>query len=141
MQHCIPRTLRSRCHACLQAASSISRVQGAGAAPWCRRALLPHDAPPVTHGSLPPPWPGLPAGVLGVQLPSSLGSPMQPSYMVMSSLQLPPGAVMGTPPPQPASPAQQPRPLQYVYHLDHAQVGAGLVKPRSNFGQTLVNAR
>ncbi|KAL4423076.1 hypothetical protein ABPG77_005881 [Micractinium sp. CCAP 211/92] len=71
----------------------------------------------------------------GVQLPSSLGSPMQPSYMVMSSLQLPGGAMMGTPPPPPVSPAQQPRPLQYVYHLDPAQVGAVLGKGGAHIAQ------
>lgn len=89
------------------------------------RPACPHLAPAFSS----PPTDGASAGVLGVQLPSSLGSPMQPSYLVMSSLQLPPGAMMGTPPPPPASPAQHPRPLQYVYHLDHAQVGAGSVKP------------
>ncbi|KAL4448560.1 hypothetical protein ABPG75_005779 [Micractinium tetrahymenae] len=111
---------------------------GVGAVAAAAAMQLPLPSMPMSptaanhsgHGA-----PGSP-GMLGVQLPSSLGSPMQPSYMVMSSLQLPSGAMMSPPPPPPpVSPVQQPRPLQYVYHLDNAQVGAVLGKGGAHIAQ------
>ncbi|EFN56318.1 hypothetical protein CHLNCDRAFT_57590 [Chlorella variabilis] len=114
----------------------------AAAALQQQAALAQQPLSPTAGGMLSPSSPGM----LGLHLPSSLGSlgsPVQPPFLLMNGHlggqqqqagMLPPDALAGPPPGGHLSQQAQ-RGATYVYHLSNAQVGAVLGKGGAHIAQ------